>query len=142
MIVEPNYLYRGQWRKLNAIARLAGMSPKTIKKRLALGMTISVAAVPQRTTVFIEFEGKTLSINAWANELGMPVGTLRDRLQLHRWPIERALTEPPNHETERLTTRRNRRLISRMSTAVLRDRNQQVIHRISTGFRTGEAFSK
>jgi hypothetical protein len=45
-------------------------------------------------TVAIEFNGKTQTMTQWANELGIPTSTLHNRIRVHGWSIERALTEP------------------------------------------------
>lgn len=41
----------------------------------------------------LTFNDRTLTINEWSAELGIPVGTLLSRI--HRWGLERALSEPP-----------------------------------------------
>jgi hypothetical protein len=46
-----------------------------------------------RTNRLIEFNGRTQCITAWAEELGMNVGTLRGRLK-EGWSVEKALTYP------------------------------------------------
>ena len=42
----------------------------------------------------IEFNGKTQSLRAWAEELEMPWPTLYDRINRNGWTIEEALTIP------------------------------------------------
>lgn len=42
----------------------------------------------------IEFDGKTQSLRAWAEELEMPWPTLYDRINRNGWTIEEALTIP------------------------------------------------
>lgn len=42
----------------------------------------------------IEFNGKTQSLKAWAEELEMPWPTLYDRINRNGWTIEEALTIP------------------------------------------------
>ena len=42
---------------------------------------------------FIEFDGKTLNITDWANEVGLKRTTLSNRL-LKGWSVEEALTVP------------------------------------------------
>jgi len=43
----------------------------------------------------IAFRGRTQSLAAWAEELGIPYFTIHARLR-RDWPIERALSEPAN----------------------------------------------
>lgn len=45
--------------------------------------------------VFIEFNGKKMTISQWAHCLGIEVGTLNSRLR-KGWSIEKALTTPVN----------------------------------------------
>lgn len=45
-------------------------------------------------SVHIEFNGKTQTLAQWAHELDMPTSTLHNRIRVHGWSIERALTEP------------------------------------------------
>lgn len=42
------------------------------------------------------YQGETLTIAEWAERFGISRKTLRDRLSTHKWPIERALSEPIN----------------------------------------------
>lgn len=45
-------------------------------------------------TVLIEYNGKSQTLTQWANELNIPTSTLHNRLRVHGWSVERALTEP------------------------------------------------
>lgn len=47
-----------------------------------------------RRNVFLTFEGKTQTITQWAREKGINNGTLRSRIVLQGWSIERALSLP------------------------------------------------
>lgn len=49
---------------------------------------------PSKRINEIEFNGKTQSLRAWAEELGMPWPTLYDRINRNSWTIEEALTIP------------------------------------------------
>lgn len=42
----------------------------------------------------LTFEGQTKTIREWANEKGMPVPTLYDRVNRNGWTVEEALTIP------------------------------------------------
>lgn len=45
-------------------------------------------------TVMIEYNGKKQTITQWANELNIPTSTLHNRIRVHGWSVERALTQP------------------------------------------------
>jgi len=45
-------------------------------------------------TVLITFDGKTQTLTQWSHELNIPTSTLHNRIRVHHWSIERALTEP------------------------------------------------
>jgi len=47
----------------------------------------------RRSNRMFTYQGKTLSVAAWAREIGVPKTRLYDRLELG-WPIARVLTEP------------------------------------------------
>lgn len=48
----------------------------------------------RRSNVFIEAFGKRLNIKAWAAETGLTESAIRLRLKTHKWPVERALSQP------------------------------------------------
>jgi len=48
----------------------------------------------RRDNLYISFNGETLHLAAWARKLKINYGTLRSRLQVYGWPVERALTTP------------------------------------------------
>jgi hypothetical protein len=45
----------------------------------------------------IEHNGKIQTLAAWSDETGLKATTISCRLDRHGWPVERALTEPPNN---------------------------------------------
>lgn len=55
--------------------------------------TVLEQANNRRDNVNITFNGKTLTVTAWAIELGMCRGTLNNRLFRFGWPVEKALTQ-------------------------------------------------
>jgi hypothetical protein len=57
----------------------------------------------KRSNVWIEFDGKRLTLEDWSNLTGISTGTLRQRILDYRWPLQRALTEPPG--TQRSSNR-------------------------------------
>lgn len=42
----------------------------------------------------LTYKGKTKSIKAWAEEIGMPWPTLYDRVNRNNWPIDEAIETP------------------------------------------------
>lgn len=48
----------------------------------------------RRSNCLITYKGKTQTIQAWADELDIGRGCLRDRLNRYKWSVERALSEP------------------------------------------------
>lgn len=64
----------------------------------------------RRSSVMIEFNGKTQNISTWAEEIGINPGTLHTRLQIKGWSVERALTEGVMGPHERMKKARNTRL--------------------------------
>lgn len=48
----------------------------------------------KRNSHFITFKGKTQTLTNWAKELGIDRSTLRDRLKVSKWSIEKAFTTP------------------------------------------------
>lgn len=67
----------------------AGYTPKNCewatKKRQARN---------RRTTFWITFNKERKSLIEWTEEFGMPYETVRKRIRIYGWDIERALTEP------------------------------------------------
>ncbi len=55
--------------------------------------TRSEQARNRRSSRFIEFNGKSMTLAAWADESGVNMRALHLRLK-NGWPLERALTEP------------------------------------------------
>lgn len=49
-----------------------------------------------RRNINLTFAGKTQCLSQWARDTGISVGTLRKRIVELGWPVERALTTPPN----------------------------------------------
>ena len=76
-------------------ARRLGLSAGLILDRLDYGWTIGEALTRRKHAPrIIEFNGESLTISQWAKRLGMQDVTLRVRLRVWRWSIEKALTTP------------------------------------------------
>lgn len=75
---------------------------RTLHSRLKRGWSLERAlSIPEEegkqfmsTSRFITFNGVTRQLSAWADHLGIPRNTLRSRLFILHWSVERALTEP------------------------------------------------
>ena len=48
----------------------------------------------KRNTQMLTAFGKTQSIKDWSAEMGLTVQLIRNRIKLHQWPVEKALTSP------------------------------------------------
>lgn len=48
-----------------------------------------------RSNRLLEFRGETRTVAEWAELLGLKSVTIRDRLDRLKWPLEKALTQPP-----------------------------------------------
>ena len=64
--------------------------------------TATTQANNRRSNRNLTFQGKTLSVTAWARELGVPYATLFWRLN-NEWPLERAL-QPTKTKTTATAT--------------------------------------
>lgn len=56
--------------------------------------TLQEQANNTRSNHCLEFNGEIHSMADWARISGIPYTTLRNRINVLRWPVERALTEP------------------------------------------------
>jgi len=59
-------------------------------------VTPSENSLNRKSTRWITYDGRTLAMSHWANELGMSIRTLKARIDYMKWPLERALTERVN----------------------------------------------
>lgn len=48
----------------------------------------------KRNNVLLTYQGKTQIITRWSEELGIPVSTLHNRIQVFKWSTEKALSTP------------------------------------------------
>lgn len=56
---------------------------------------MSVQTRNKRSNRWLEFNGERMVLQDWARRIGINHASLIQRLQ--KWPLERALTEPPRH---------------------------------------------
>jgi len=56
----------------------------------------------QRTNVVLEFEGRSMCLAAWAEEIGIRTNTLWHRVRVKGWDIKDALTTPIKAQTKRI----------------------------------------
>jgi hypothetical protein len=57
-------------------------------------VTPKINSNERKNSRFIEFNGKTQTIQQWSEELGILNATLTRRIQKHKWPIEKAILTP------------------------------------------------
>lgn len=90
--------YNGKTQTMQQWSEELGLSYAAISKRLSAGWdverTLSEPNCGTNHKSFITFNGKTQRIYEWANELGIHKNTLNNRINQHKWSIERALTTP------------------------------------------------
>lgn len=55
----------------------------------------------RRDNHLVTWNGKTQSIAAWADEVGLPQGVLRHRLTSYGWEVEEAMTTPVGNQGPR-----------------------------------------
>lgn len=48
----------------------------------------------KRDNVFVTYNNETHTLSQWSEIVGIKPSTLRQRINVYKWPIERALTEP------------------------------------------------
>ena len=53
---------------------------------------IKIQANNRRNNHYISFAGKTQTLRQWSEELGIPYSTLRSRINLYKYPIEKAFS--------------------------------------------------
>lgn len=100
------YSFNGKEMSLSDIAREIGMDRATLYARVRIhGYSIEDAAsfpvggIPHEKSnnshyKKITWNGKTLILKQWADELGMNPSTLRNRIFRRHWSIDKAFTEP------------------------------------------------
>lgn len=57
-------------------------------------ITMAEQARNKRSVRIINYKGLSLTMREWDKKLGFQSGTVRSRLLVHKWPIEKALTTP------------------------------------------------
>lgn len=107
----PRYGGRGisvcrQWRQFSSFYSDMGPRPSskhTLERKDNAGnyepdnckwATLHEQSVNRRSTVFIEYHGKTLCLKDWAKILGIGHKTLHFRIRVKHWDIDRAFSTP------------------------------------------------
>lgn len=54
----------------------------------------STQANNKRNNYRITYNGQTMTLHEWANLTGIPAATIRARVDVYKWPVEKALTLP------------------------------------------------
>lgn len=76
------------WHTVERIDNSRGYFPGNVR-----WATATEQASNRRSTVWIEHDGKRLTVTQWAHALGLQAATIHKRLE-RGWPPERAITEP------------------------------------------------
>lgn len=53
----------------------------------------------RRNNFIIEYDGRKQTLSEWASETGIGGGTIRNRIEKHKWSIQDALYKKPDHAT-------------------------------------------
>jgi hypothetical protein len=91
------------------VAELAGYNPlwlatkaqELFEKADRGELSVKTTAKPVRTAKLYTFNGKSLTLTAWAEATGIDPRTLRSRVKFLGWSIERAVTAPINPKRTR-----------------------------------------
>lgn len=75
-------------------AELAGLVPDLYSPERCSIVTPKINSNHRSNTNFIEYGGRKLSLQEWADEKGIFCETLRHRIKIRGWSIEKALTTP------------------------------------------------
>jgi hypothetical protein len=76
------------WHTVERIDNSRGYFPGNVR-----WATAAEQAINRRDNIWLEHDGKRLTVAQWARVLGLQVSTIHKRLD-RGWPPERALTEP------------------------------------------------
>jgi hypothetical protein len=93
--------YNGETRTLAEWSKVTGVAYHTLLSRidrdkwpLKRAFEEPAVHVSVRNRVVYEFQGQSLSLREWADQMQVSHRTLRARVQSYGWSIERALTTP------------------------------------------------
>lgn len=93
-------LFEGEEVAISELARRFKQPRRTVNERLRKGWSLNEALNPN--TRFTErhgitFNGKTMTLKEWANELGICENTLYGRLHRRKWSVKKAFTHKVEH---------------------------------------------
>lgn len=116
---RKRYEFRGCSLTIKEIAALTGWSVTKTRTRVSgnrvlEGEDMHMTDLLKDNLVLLTFKGRTDTVAAWSQRLGITDATLRNRIN-RGWSIERALTEPPMRPNERFVFKHNRRVIRRIA---------------------------
>ena len=108
---DPDYAHVQicvRWSKFENFLADMGEQPdgKTLDRKNSLGdytpencrwATQQEQARNRTNNRMVTFQGKTMTLVAWAEHIGIPYKTLFSRVNQYSWPIEKALTAPVRH---------------------------------------------
>jgi hypothetical protein len=95
--------WKGQALTVSEWADIVGLKYSTLLERLNRGWSVEQAlTLPFGSSPFTQksrektltFNGETRTLSEWAKLTGIPRGTLKGRLTVHKWTVERTLTTP------------------------------------------------
>ena len=90
--------HNGRTMTIQQWAEETGIPRGCIDQRIAAGWdvnrTLTEPVWETHRDCYITFNGETKRLYEWANQLGIKYKVLHNRINLHHWPIEKALTTP------------------------------------------------
>jgi predicted DNA-binding transcriptional regulator AlpA len=115
------YWFGGEKLTLKEIGERTGKAHSVVFNRIMGDRVLTddeLKALPRNKGKTYFYAGQSLTLPQWASCLGVSVDLLYKRIELCRWPIKRALTEPVMGRRERNTFHHNRRIIRRIAAAM------------------------
>ena len=90
--------YGGQRKTVQEWSDVLGIPASTLYQRLRAGWSVERTLTESHHHTnhqrYLTYNGQTKRLYEWAKDFGLPYKILQNRLDLHHWPLERALTTP------------------------------------------------
>ncbi len=92
---KPMYLYRGKWKTLRGLSRIANVPPEQIKRRISdKGWSVEEATetrIRQSPGRTVKYDNKEWVIDELADAYGINRKTFKSRLYTYEWSVEEAV---------------------------------------------------
>lgn len=91
--------YNGKTQTMTEWADEYKIDFKVLSSRILYGWSTERALTePIRVRSLLVLNGETKSLNEWAKQYNISPSTISHRITTRKWPIEKAITEPPKHK--------------------------------------------